>query len=215
MCVTTGCGWDRVSFPHSSPHSAVLCSGTQEDVDNTPVFWDCWEVLALPTQPPCISRLGMGKIKEGGAADQRVIPYHIGFALQQKLKEWTEKRGYLLFIFVSWRNLYVFWSPAFQEVAEHHLLVGNRAQNTFFPLLPYRLCLYYIKLFLFWPTSFYILFSVRTVLLRWVLGGHLASTRSAHHSTLVEVISVPGHMQNPHSSHTTALPSDRSLHVDW
>lgn len=40
--VTNSCiqsGWDGINFPHSSPYSAVLCSGSWKDVDKTPIFW--------------------------------------------------------------------------------------------------------------------------------------------------------------------------------
>lgn len=169
--VTTGSGWDRVSFPHSSPHSAVLCSGTQEDVDNTPAFWDCWEVLALPTQPPCVSRLGMAKIKEGGAADQRVIPYHIGFALQQKRTAWTEKRGYLLFIlFPEETSMH---SEALLSKKQLNIIYWWEIENKmhFFLCFHTTFACTLLNCFYFDLQVFSILFSVPTVLLRWVLGG--------------------------------------------
>lgn len=167
------------------------------------MFWDCWDVLAFPTHSPCIRRLGMGKIKEGGTADQRVIPYYIGFALQQKLGERTKKRGYLLFIFISWRNLYLFWSPTFQEVAEHHLQVRNREQNIFFPLLLHSLCFYFKKLFFILTTkSKYFL----SPLFCW--GGcmvgtwHSAVVNSSQHVSRSNKCSRP-HAESPWLSHNS------------
>ena len=48
-----GSGWDGVNFPHSRPHSAVLCIGSWKGVDNTPGFW------RLLSSAPTASRLSL------------------------------------------------------------------------------------------------------------------------------------------------------------
>lgn len=103
------------------------------------------------------------------------IPYRICSSTKVEGKD--KEKGLFTLHIVSWRNLYAYWSPALQEAAERHLLVGNWEQNAFSPLLSHSWCFYFIKLFLFWPTRFSILFSVSTTLLRRVLGGHLASVQ--------------------------------------
>lgn len=56
-------GWDRVHFPHSCPHSAVLWQ--LEGGDITAVSGYCWAVSPTPPSPPNTSRLEWARPWEG------------------------------------------------------------------------------------------------------------------------------------------------------
>lgn len=89
------------SFFQSSPHSAVLCTGSGwKGGDNTPVFWLLLgSTVHLTSHLNCIKVLGDGKIlgrDTTSPADQSDIPYCVTSAQIKQLREREKERvGYL------------------------------------------------------------------------------------------------------------------------